>query len=147
MKKNVFLLTSFRLLAGLLLTGLLLTGCVAGGENARVPVVVVLSYEDFGPQAMAHEALGMQWWQWQKHGDSRPAEYDIKIAVYQGNEDEVKRLYPVVEHKTQDYRYITYQNAINYLESAIDENALPIVTERLMNTRTELNKTFYPDES
>lgn len=130
MKKIVFLLTSFQLL-----TGLLLTGCVAGGENARAPVVVVLSYEDFGRQVMAHEALGMQWWQWQTRGDSRPTEYDIKVAVFQGSGDEVKSLYPVVEHKTQDYRYITYQNAINYLDSAIVENALPLVTERLMDTR------------
>ena len=44
---------------------------------------LVFDYEDFGPQAMAYQTFGMQWWQWDSHGDSNPnTKYDIKIIVY-----------------------------------------------------------------
>jgi len=35
--------------------------------------VVLLDYNDFGPQIIAQEVISMEWWQWQDHGDSDPA--------------------------------------------------------------------------
>jgi hypothetical protein len=52
----------------LVLAALLFFGCA----HAEVKNIVVLDYNDFGPQATAYELLGMDWLQWQLHGDSRP---------------------------------------------------------------------------
>jgi len=43
--------------------------------------ICVLDYKNFGVQAMAHELLGFQWYQWNSHGDPDPnATYDIKVV-------------------------------------------------------------------
>jgi hypothetical protein len=83
----------------------------------------VFDYEDFGPQAMAWERLGMQWWQWKSYGDDDPAHKDdIKVVVYAGVPlDEVKKVYPVDEARKKDYRYFAYDDALKYLERHIRE--------------------------
>ena len=82
---------------------------------------MILSYDDFGPQAIAWKTFGMQWWQWDNHGDSDPnTTYDIKIAIYRDIPlHEVKERFPVVLETKNDYRYIEYSAALNYLDKNI----------------------------
>ena len=104
--------------------------------------VVVFNYKDFGPQVIASEVIGMEWWQWQRHGESRPTQYDVKVVVYRKVAlDYVKKKYPVVSEQNKDYRYLEYYTAINYLDDKIDENIIEDVTVRLKETRKRiLNK-------
>jgi hypothetical protein len=125
-----------RLLA---LVALLLVGCA----HTEVKNMVVLDYNDFGPQAAAYELLGMEWWQWQSHGESRPQKYDITVVVYKDVPlDSVKQKYPVVEKESKDYRYVTYDDAIHYLDNMIQENLMPDLTTKLNQTKQTLLKEF-----
>ncbi len=109
-----------------------------------VPGKLVLDYGDFGPQAAAHTLLGSEWWQWQPHGDSDPAtRYDIKVVVFRKVKREyVEGAHPVEPDKQKDYRYITYDAAMKYLDGGIAENVLPAVTARLKATRDRLRSAF-----
>ncbi len=106
--------------------------------------MLVLDYRDFGVQAAAYQLLGMEWWQWLPHGDSDPdTEYDIKVVVYKEvGLQSVKRAYPVVYERNQDYRYLDFDSAMRYLDEQIKENILPEITERLQETRKKLNAQF-----
>jgi hypothetical protein len=77
---------------------------------------LVLRYQDFGPQGMSYELIGMEWYQWNSQGPDDPdARDDVRVVVYRSIAlDEVKRKYPVVEEK-QDYRYLEYRAAIDLL--------------------------------
>jgi hypothetical protein len=125
-----------RLLA---LMAFLLVGCA----HAEVKSMVVLDYNDFGPQAAAYELLGMEWWQWQSHGESRPQAYNIKVVVYKDvTLDSVKQKYPVVQEQLKDYRYVSYNDAIQYLDNIIQENLMPELTTKLKQTKQTLLKEF-----
>ncbi|MEM7146849.1 MAG: hypothetical protein AAF591_17085 [Verrucomicrobiota bacterium] len=81
---------------------------------------LVLPYRSFGPQVIAHELIGMQWWRWQNHGDSQPREYPIKVVVYWDTSlDEIKRKYPVSRANEDDYRYVTRDAAISHIQDSI----------------------------
>jgi hypothetical protein len=78
----------------------------------------------------------MQWWQWQSHGDSRPRKYDIKVVVYRDVPlDEVKQKYPVIKEELKDFRYVPYDEAIQYLDDMIQQNFMPDITIRLEQTK------------
>jgi hypothetical protein len=127
-----------RLLALFLFSFLSSGACAAPKSGTEV-----LRYDDFGPQAMSYELVGMGWWQWQPHGDSRPREYDIKVVVYRGTSlAQVKRRYPVNPSKDQDYRYVKYNDAIRYLDTQIAENLIDTTTERLKLTKQRLLDRF-----
>jgi hypothetical protein len=80
----------------------------------------VLPYDSFGPQVIAHELIGMEWWQWDNHGDSEPREYPIKVVVYWNQTlEETRKKFPVDRTKEQDYRYVKYSAAIAGMEKAI----------------------------
>lgn len=79
-----------------------------------------MSYQDFGPPALAEPLLGNDFWQWQNHGDSRPKDYSIGVVVYRDLDlSRIKTLFPVIPEKRQDYRYVAYDNAVAFLEDAI----------------------------
>ena len=104
--------------------------------------IIVLDYDDFGPQAAAHRIIGMQWWQWQQHGDSNPSkEYDIKVVVYFSiSLNEIKQRYTVSSKKSLDYRYLTLDNALQYLDEEISADIVPEVTIKLKKTKKRLEK-------
>jgi hypothetical protein len=83
----------------------------AGDRKAEVRSLeantLILKYQDFGPQAVSHKLLGMEWYQWNSQGPDDPnATDDVKVAVYRNVPlEEVKRIYPVVKG-TQDYSYL-----------------------------------------
>ncbi|GAA5484832.1 hypothetical protein [Haloferula sargassicola] len=84
----------------------------------------VLPYSAFGPQSAAYELIGMEWWQWDSHGDEDDHEYPIKVVVYWGQtRDETARRYPVDQAKLQDFRYVEYSKAVEHLEATIKDFA------------------------
>lgn len=115
---------------------------VAGlaGCRHKPATTMVLDYQDFGPQVAAHEVIGMAWWQWDQHGEPDPDDpYDIKVVVYRDiSMEQVQELFPVLEEKGQDYRYLSYAQAISYLNETILEDVLSEVTRRLRQTRTRV---------
>lgn len=84
---------------------------------------MVLAYSDFGPGVLASNLLGQEWWQWQSEGGDNPAtRYSVKVVVYWDvSLDKVKQAYPVVPKKKQDYRYVERDNALTFLDSAIQD--------------------------
>ncbi len=83
--------------------------------------ICVLDYENFGVQAMAHDLIGFQWYQWNSHGDPDPtATYDIKVIVYNNIPlRKVKELYPVIRELRQDFRYVEYTKTLQYFDKQI----------------------------
>jgi len=122
-----------------ILIALFVTSCAV----ADTKQTLVLDYGNFGPQAAAWELLGMEWWQWQSHGDSRPRKYDVKVVVYRDIALEaVQKKYPVSEPQQKDYRYVRYSEALKYLDQKIEENMDPTVTETLKATKTKIINEF-----
>ena len=84
----------------------------------------VFDYDDFGPQAIAYETIGYQWYQWNSVGDSDPSKSDdIKVVVY-WNEPlgSIKEKYPLNPKRKKDYRYLTLKAAMKYLDTNIFEH-------------------------
>lgn len=106
---------------------------------------IILEYSEFGPPSLAWDTIGHDWWQWENHGDSRPKTYDIKVVVFRGIAlNEVKQLYPVIPRKNQDYRYMEYSEAIQYLSKSIAEvgETIPKLSARLEQTRQRILNAF-----
>jgi hypothetical protein len=128
----------------LILICLILLGC----HNSPEPYGV-FDYEDFGPQTMAWEKIGMQWWQWDSHGISSDPnyKYDIKVVVYRDMTlTQIKSLYPVDRAKRKDFRYFEYDDSIKYLNERIteldsekEEWAIKL-QERLIQTKMRIQK-------
>lgn len=124
-------------MARLFLSALLLSlvACATHGAGKTL----VLQYEDFGPPSAAHELIGMDWWQWLDHGDSRPKRYDIKVVVYRNVEQpQVRQLYPSDPSRELDFRYVAYADAMGYLDRMIKENVIESLTSQLQTTRTRI---------
>jgi hypothetical protein len=83
---------------------------------------VVLSYQDFGPQAMAYELLGPEWWSWEPGGNYETSdEFDVRVVVYRGRSlAEVEARYPIVK-PISDYRYVKRTAALRYLDDNLLE--------------------------
>ncbi len=99
----------------------------------------VFDYNDFGPQVLAYETIGYQWYQWNSSGGSDPNDIDtIKVVVYWDEPlDTIKEKYPVEPRRKKDYRYLSYEAAMKYLYSTIAEYPDTI---NLINTRNKLIK-------
>jgi hypothetical protein len=108
-------------------------------SSANSDNMIVLDYNDFGPQVIASEVIGTEWWQWQAHGDSSPTVYPVKVVVYRGvSLDNVEKRYPVNPTKEHDFRYVEYQNALSFLEQKIEDDVIEDVTSTLKNTRNKI---------
>lgn len=85
-----------------------------------------LRYEDFGPQVVAYELLGMQWWQWQAHGDSQPGTTPvIGVVVYRkGLRTEAKQIFPVSQELKHDWRYVACPDAQRYFDDVLSDESL-----------------------
>ena len=98
-----------------------------------------LPYTSFGPQAVAFKFLGTQWAEWQSHRGTSPTDWDVRIVVHcHASADEVALLYPDDQKANRDYRYITYDSALTYLDDVIREDFDPELTEKLRATRKEI---------
>lgn len=101
-------------------------------------------YSDFGPQAMAHELLGMNWWQWSEPGGFQPNEtFDVKVVVYcAGQRSDIEKRFPVDKATHKDYRYVIKNDAIGYLIKHINEDFIPEVTEKLKTTKYKIESAI-----
>ena len=83
----------------------------------------VFDYDDFGPQVLAYETIGYQWYQWNNTGGSDPNDIDkINVVVYWDEPiDAIKDKYPVDPRRKKDYRYLSYVSAMKYLSSTLAE--------------------------
>lgn len=83
----------------------------------------IFDYEDFGPQVAVHELIGYQWYQWNSHGHSNPDTIDkIMVVVYWDESlENIKKRYPIIPAKKQDYRYMEYSLAVSHLIRLIPE--------------------------
>ena len=117
-----------------ILIGLILfAGCAAKREPHDG--TLVLPYHELGPQVAVHGLIGYEWYQWNSHGDSDPnKDDDVKVVVYRNIPlEKVKEMYPVIVGK-QDYRYLDYEAAINYLNKNESEPYL----EHLQKTKKKI---------
>lgn len=112
---------------------------------ATIPAkTIVLKYSDFGPAAAAYNIIGSNWWQWVGCPCSEPGdmeEYDIKVVVFHDIPlRQVRKTYPVLEEKLQDFRYLPYAKAMEYLEKHIQENFSAEMTQGLQQTKYLIEK-------
>jgi hypothetical protein len=117
---------------------LLTTSCASSPKH-----YAVFDYEDFGPQSMAWEKIGMQWWQWDNHGDSASDyKYDVKVIVYRNIPlERIKALFPVDKSNKKDFRYFEYHDSIYYLNKQIDSlESIPQGWAFSLKERLELTK-------
>jgi hypothetical protein len=122
-----------------------ISGC--SSNNSNQSQVLVLPYSAFGPPSMSGSLLGVEWFQWQSHGDSRPRKYDVNIVVYRDSSfEEVKSQYPISEKNEIDYRYVTYVDSITYFDENIsnvvimEQEGYPMGTlpDRLKATKAQI---------
>ena len=99
----------------------------------------VFDYEDFGPQVIAYETIGYQWYQWNSSGDSNPNKTDnIKVVVYWNESlENIKQKFPVNPETEKDYRYLSYEAALKYLNSKVTESP---ELKNIVSTRDLLEK-------
>lgn len=103
---------------------------------------VILPYSAFGPQAAAYELVGMEWWQWDPHGDSRPRDYPIKIVVFwDQTRDDTAKKHPVDRDNLQDFRYVEYSKAVTHMARIIQEfNAAKLDASLIVRGLAQLRK-------
>lgn len=122
------------------------------GPPSRPPHTLVLAYDDFGPQALAFELIGMEWWQWEAGGSWEPGDrFDVRVVVYRGMTlAAVQAEYPTVEGRA-DYRYVSYDDAMAHFDRAMaeieDEPSLQQLHEELAVTRTRVREALGAAES
>jgi hypothetical protein len=116
------------------------------GSQPQTPTSLVLKYSDFGPQAMAYEALGYEWFQWEATGGPDPSQaYDVRVVVFKDLPlESVKTEYPVDKAKGQDFRYIGHDQALAYLEKNIKgvKSDMPELAVQLETTRQKILAHF-----
>lgn len=113
---------------------------IAGCSTPEDKCVIVLQYSDFGPQVIASEVVGMEWWQWQAHGASRPVKSDVKVVVYKGIPlSRIEERYRVIPQRQEDFRYLELQSALLFLDKKIEENLMESVTTTLVGTREQIS--------
>ncbi|WP_143569776.1 hypothetical protein [Tenacibaculum agarivorans] len=109
---------------------------------------LLLNYDDLGPQILAHNLIGFQWWQWNNHGSSDSndkTEYDIRVIVFKNISTEiVKKKYPVDEKLKLDFRYISYNETITYLDKIINEYKGDFNTDRYDVVKRKIIHHFNP---
>jgi hypothetical protein len=94
---------------------------LAGCASPDTDKIVFLECSDFGPQALAYQLIGFEWYQWDSQGYEDPNyRYNIRIVVYDDPRglDRIKTQYPTVNGKT-DYRYVARSEAIAHLKRDI----------------------------
>ena len=109
---------------------------------------LILSYDDLGPQVLAHDLIGFQWWQWDNHGNSNPkTKYDIRVIIFKGiSLETVKNQYPINQNRKVDFRYISYNESIKYLDRIINEYKNELDIDRYSLLRRKIISYFKPKE-
>ena len=123
--------------------GLLLFACLllASCASRLSRSTIVFQYADFGPQPMAYKVLGPKNYQWDPHTPILFGDEPVRVVVYRNIDlAKVKEHYPVDPDRHIDHRYISYADAMDYLEEKIRQNLLGRVTKRLEATRDQIRQ-------
>lgn len=97
---------------------------------------LVFDYADFGPQAMAYRVIGPKNHQWDPQTPIPFGAEGVRVVVYRDiGLEEVQQHFPVDPSRHQDYRYLAYADAMDYLDARIRQNLLKRITLRLEQTR------------
>jgi hypothetical protein len=82
----------------------------------------VLRYDDFGPQAMAGQLLGADWWSWEPGGSFEPGDaFDVRVVVYRDRPPaEVVARYPTIRGES-DHRLVERAAALRFLDVQLAE--------------------------
>ena len=106
------------------------------GERGQL---VLLHYDDFGPQAMAGQLIGNRWWSWEAGGSfERCDDFDIRVVVFDARaEAKAKARYPTIPGRG-DYRLVERDRAIQFLDERIAELAMD---PDLAHVRLDLQRT------
>ena len=97
---------------------------------------IVLEYSDFGPQAMAYRVIGRKSMPWAPDTPIAPGEDKINVVVYRGiAKSRVEGAFLPDRDDHIDYRYVSYSDALSYLDAQIAQNILRKVTVKLENTK------------
>lgn len=116
-----------------------LTACASPPSDRTL----VLRYSDFGPQAMAYHLIGPNRLPWDPDTPVFVGHNAVRIVIYRGIDLEtVKSLYPPDERRNIDYRYVSFQDALRYLDAKIDRNLLIRITQKLKDTREQIYLTL-----
>lgn len=102
---------------------LMLSSACFSQAKIDTKTTMVFSYQDFGPQVIAYELIGFEWYQWNRHGDSDPKNIDdVKVVIYRNiSLEKAQEKFPVSQEKNLDHRYLDYDSAIKYLDEYINE--------------------------
>jgi hypothetical protein len=106
-----------------------------GSRQQPTSNTIVLSYKELGPQVAVYKLIGYEWYQWNSQGSDDPTKLDdVKVVVYRNvSLEKVKEMYPVIKEK-QDYRYIDYSTAMDYL----NQNENQPYLEHLRTTKRKI---------
>ncbi|MCL2523605.1 MAG: hypothetical protein FWF20_02130 [Betaproteobacteria bacterium] len=102
-----------------------LVSCTEQPHDApKAQRTLVLPYDAFGPQVIAYLLIGFEWYQWDNHGDSSPiTEYDVRVVIYRDIPlYQVRKQFPVIIGQ-QDYRYISYHDALAHCDRHLREDS------------------------
>ncbi len=100
---------------------------------------LVLQYRDFGPQAMAYPLIGPNRLPWAPDTPLLVGHEAVQVVIYRGIDlATVKSLYPSDRLRNIDYRYVSYHDALRYLDARIHRNLLIRITQQLENTRDQI---------
>ncbi len=102
---------------------------------------IVLDYSDFGPQVLSYETLGFSWYEWNSHGSKEKD--NVKVIVYKNLKSSAhKRYIDSQSPPAVDYRFISHQKAMDYLNKNIEElsqtNEFPEIIKLLKLTKKKL---------
>jgi len=114
--------------------------------------MIVLDYDDFGPQAMAHELLGLDCYSFGDCCCSEPDdEFDVRVVVHDGASEAAARArYPTGPDRG-DYRIIDVAAARRFVDAQLadlatwpPEDRLPALEATLRATRERLARVGSP---
>jgi hypothetical protein len=100
--------------------------CFPEAPALDVGHAVVFAIDDFGPPSLQKGLVGNAWWAWESGGSFAPTDsFDIRVVVSQGrSKQDLAKAYPTLEGKS-DYRFLSRERALKYLDGALAELAIP----------------------
>jgi len=119
-------------------------------EETSKHYTALYDYSDFGPPSMSTEFLGTEYWQWDSFGGGNPkTTFDVKVVVYADYSKKLAMIKYIVNPETlEDYRYVSYGEAMSYLDANIleleeiakieGEVSFPELTAKLKNTQSRI---------
>jgi hypothetical protein len=120
-------------------------------DHALLGRVLVLGYDDFGPQAMAFALLGMAWHPWEDplHEPVTIGDGPVEVVVFHDvARARVERAFPTSQATGRDVRFVEASAALAFLDAEIaglaaeDGQILVDLRQRITRTRGRIHAAF-----